>query len=139
MNPLEWWKAYQHTYPAIHEVAEVVFAIPPTQVTVERAFSALKIVMSDLSSSLWFILNLHLFLNQGVQCALFHSTDSRNFNLKEMNAPSLVFFFVNAEILMKYLSFTHSQKISFKHCYNALFSVVLRSVTLIVKGLKTCF
>ena len=42
-----------NVYPAIiKEVAELVTAMPPTQASVERLFSALKIVKSDLRASM---------------------------------------------------------------------------------------
>ena len=40
-------------YPEmVREVARVVTALPPTQVSVERLFSALKIIRSDLRTSM---------------------------------------------------------------------------------------
>lgn len=43
----EFWECKKEVYPAIYKVACVVNAIPPSQVTVERAFSALNYIFSN--------------------------------------------------------------------------------------------
>lgn len=39
-------------YPELYEIAMVILAVPTTQVSVERTFSTLKLILSDLRSSL---------------------------------------------------------------------------------------
>lgn len=46
------WVARKFSHPELYSVAMVILAIPSTQVTVERAFSALAIVLSDLRTGL---------------------------------------------------------------------------------------
>ncbi|XP_046868368.1 uncharacterized protein LOC124460831 [Drosophila willistoni] len=41
------WKYKKTTDPELYALSKVCFAIPPTQVTIERAFSSLKLVLSD--------------------------------------------------------------------------------------------
>ncbi|XP_043865087.1 uncharacterized protein LOC122757888 [Drosophila mojavensis] len=41
------WKYKKSTDPELYALSKVCFAIPPTQVTIERAFSSLKLVLSD--------------------------------------------------------------------------------------------
>lgn len=40
----DFWEKNESSFPALYEVACVVNAIPPSQATVERAFSTLKFV-----------------------------------------------------------------------------------------------
>lgn len=49
---MKWWEDKKHTYPELYEVAKVVHAIPATQVSVERLFSALRFVMHHLRGNL---------------------------------------------------------------------------------------
>lgn len=44
---LTYWKQRRYTNPRIYRLAREIFAIPSTQVTVERLFSQLKFVMQD--------------------------------------------------------------------------------------------
>ncbi|XP_058833231.1 probable ubiquitin carboxyl-terminal hydrolase FAF isoform X2 [Topomyia yanbarensis] len=46
------WSSRKHTHRELHAVAMVVFALPATEVSVERAFSALALVLSDLRTGL---------------------------------------------------------------------------------------
>ncbi|KAK3922771.1 LOW QUALITY PROTEIN: Zinc finger BED domain-containing protein 4, partial [Frankliniella fusca] len=48
----KWWEERKIKYPELYEVAKVVHAIPATQVSVERLFSALSFVMHYLRSNL---------------------------------------------------------------------------------------
>jgi hypothetical protein len=50
MNILDYWEAKKES--AVYSVAVVALSAPPTQVTVERCFSGLKFVLSDLRSRL---------------------------------------------------------------------------------------
>lgn len=51
-DPWNHWKARKSTHPELYELAMVVLAAPSTQVPVERAFSALGLVLSDLRAGL---------------------------------------------------------------------------------------
>lgn len=44
---LEFWKRMQLQMPELYKLAKTVMAIPPTQTTVERAFSALRILLTS--------------------------------------------------------------------------------------------
>lgn len=44
---LDYWKKHQYTYPELYKLASVIMAIPPTQTTVERIFSALALVLTS--------------------------------------------------------------------------------------------
>lgn len=44
---LEYWKEKKNTHPELYKLASVVMAIPPTQTSVERAFSALALVVTS--------------------------------------------------------------------------------------------
>nr|XP_044250883.1 uncharacterized protein LOC108069747 [Drosophila takahashii] len=46
-NVLSFWKEKQNTDPELYALSNVCFAVPPTQVTIERAFSTLKLVLTD--------------------------------------------------------------------------------------------
>uniref|UniRef100_A0A6P4E107 Uncharacterized protein LOC108039150 n=1 Tax=Drosophila rhopaloa TaxID=1041015 RepID=A0A6P4E107_DRORH len=46
-NVLNFWKVRKLSDPELYALSKVCFAIPPTQVTIERAFSSLKLVLSD--------------------------------------------------------------------------------------------
>lgn len=46
-NVYEYWMQRKSTHPDLHAVAMVLLAVPATQVSVERAFSALSLVLSD--------------------------------------------------------------------------------------------
>jgi bifunctional polynucleotide phosphatase/kinase len=51
-NVLNFWEEKKTTQPDLYSLAMTVFSVPMTQVTVERLFSALKLVLSDLRNSL---------------------------------------------------------------------------------------
>lgn len=51
-DPWNHWKARKSTHPELYELAMVILAAPSTQVSVERAFSALALVLSDLRTGL---------------------------------------------------------------------------------------
>lgn len=44
---LDYWKKNQQTFPELYKLASVMMAIPPTQTTVERIFSALALVLTS--------------------------------------------------------------------------------------------
>lgn len=48
----EFWEYKKQMYPALYEVSCVINAIPPSQVTVERSFSALSYMFSNRRSNL---------------------------------------------------------------------------------------
>ncbi|KAE8741817.1 hypothetical protein FOCC_FOCC012649 [Frankliniella occidentalis] len=52
INILKWWEEKKIEFPELYEVAVVVHAIPSTQVSVERLFSALRFVMHHLRGNL---------------------------------------------------------------------------------------
>jgi len=52
--------------PIVGEVAEIVTALPPTQVSVEQLFSALRLVKSDLRASMKDLVEVVLFLRTNV-------------------------------------------------------------------------
>ncbi|KAF0702707.1 zinc finger BED domain-containing protein RICESLEEPER 1-like isoform X2, partial [Aphis craccivora] len=48
----EYWASKKNEHPELHELAQVTLAIPATQVSVERTFSSLKFILSDLRGNL---------------------------------------------------------------------------------------
>lgn len=46
------WIARKHTHPELYEVAMVVLATPSSQASVERAFSALALILTDSRTGL---------------------------------------------------------------------------------------
>lgn len=51
-NVLQFWETKKKTDPLLYELATTVLSIPCTQVSVERLFSSLKFVLSDLRYNL---------------------------------------------------------------------------------------
>lgn len=49
---MEYWENKKFLYPRLKDLACIIHQVPATQVSVERAFSALKIVLSDLRYNL---------------------------------------------------------------------------------------
>lgn len=49
---LQFWEDKKKDYPALYELAMVIYAIAPTQVTVERNFSVLGYIFNDRRSNL---------------------------------------------------------------------------------------
>ncbi|XP_037950632.1 uncharacterized protein LOC119681494 [Teleopsis dalmanni] len=47
INVLDFWKERQFADPELHALAKICFAIPPSQVTIEPAFSSLKLILAD--------------------------------------------------------------------------------------------
>ncbi|KAI8126496.1 putative AC transposase [Lucilia cuprina] len=47
VNVLNFWKDRKYSDPELYALSNVCFAIPPTQVSVERAFSSLKFVLTE--------------------------------------------------------------------------------------------
>lgn len=41
------WEILKHDQPVLYNLAGIVHAVPATQVSVERCFSALKLILSD--------------------------------------------------------------------------------------------
>ena len=44
---IQFWENCDEKNKELSEIAKIVFAVPATQVTVERAFSTLKFILSD--------------------------------------------------------------------------------------------
>lgn len=51
-NILEFWDKNKSSMPHLYSLAKVVLAVPPTQVSVERLFSSLKYILSNLRYNL---------------------------------------------------------------------------------------
>lgn len=51
-QPLKYWETKKNVYPVLYELAMVIFAISPTQVTVERLFSAFAFLFNHHRVSL---------------------------------------------------------------------------------------
>lgn len=49
---LTFWEENKFTKPELYKLANIVFAIPPTQSSVERAFSALALILTPLRTQL---------------------------------------------------------------------------------------
>lgn len=45
-HPLDFWKSHGHSFPELHELANIIFAASPTEVSVERNFSALTFIFN---------------------------------------------------------------------------------------------
>jgi hypothetical protein len=45
---LQWWKSVKELHPQLFQLSEVILAVPATQVSVERGFSSLKLILSPL-------------------------------------------------------------------------------------------
>ncbi|XP_060860443.1 uncharacterized protein LOC132937895 [Metopolophium dirhodum] len=52
INILQFWKSMEDTYPELYILAKIVFAVPSTQVSVERLFSGLKFILSPYRSNI---------------------------------------------------------------------------------------
>lgn len=72
----DYWEKNKHVWPTLYELASVVHAVPPTQATVERSFSAMALVFSplrtrisdeNLENSLLIRLNRELFMKNTPQ------------------------------------------------------------------------
>lgn len=48
----DYWQQKMHTKPEMYELASIVHSVPPTQTTVERAFSAMALILSPLRTNL---------------------------------------------------------------------------------------
>lgn len=51
-NILEYWKLKRSVFPNLYKMALVLLAVPASQASVERSFSALKIILSDIRNKL---------------------------------------------------------------------------------------
>ncbi|KAL5236540.1 hypothetical protein ACI65C_003950 [Semiaphis heraclei] len=51
-NILTFWESQKHDKFDLYKLAKVVLAVPATQVSVERSFSGIKFILSDLRTSL---------------------------------------------------------------------------------------
>lgn len=51
-NIVEYWGKQKYKLPYLSKLALIIHAVPATQVSVERAFSALKIMLDDLRCNL---------------------------------------------------------------------------------------
>ena len=52
INILEYWRNMKTVQPELYKLSVVVFAVPATQVSVERLFSGLKFILSPLRSTI---------------------------------------------------------------------------------------
>lgn len=75
-NIIKFWKDNKNTYPSLYPLAEVTFAVPRTQVSVERLFSQLRFILnclrgnllSDNTNNVLLVLaNAHLILYEYVE------------------------------------------------------------------------
>lgn len=48
----DYWKNSKHAQPELYKLASIIHSVPPTQTTVERAFSAMALILSPLRTSL---------------------------------------------------------------------------------------
>lgn len=46
-NVLKYWEKMKSSEPYLYKLAQIVMAVPASQVSVERCFSALKFILSD--------------------------------------------------------------------------------------------
>lgn len=46
VSPLEYWEKHKTEMPVLYELSQAIFAIPPTQSSVERTFSALPVILT---------------------------------------------------------------------------------------------
>lgn len=51
-NVCEYWKSQKSISPDLYKLAQVVLAVPATQVSVERSFSALNLILNNRRTSL---------------------------------------------------------------------------------------
>lgn len=49
---LKYWENKRFNFPHLKNIVNIIHAVPATQVSVERAFSALKLVLTDLRCNL---------------------------------------------------------------------------------------
>lgn len=49
---MEYWEEKKFVFPNLYQLAKVVHSVPATEVSVERAFSALRLVLTDLRCNL---------------------------------------------------------------------------------------
>ena len=56
-NDLQYWEQFKESKRELYELSQVVLVVPATQVSLERAFSGLKYILSPLQTN---ILKQHL-------------------------------------------------------------------------------
>lgn len=70
ISVFDYWEKNKHIHPTLYKLASVVHSVPPSQTTVERAFSAMALILSplrtrisddNLSNSLLIRLNREIF------------------------------------------------------------------------------
>jgi hypothetical protein len=49
---LEFWENHKTIYPDLYKLSQIALAAPATQVSVERAFSALALILTDRRTNL---------------------------------------------------------------------------------------
>lgn len=49
---LEYWEQNKNVTPELYKISQIIFAIPPTQSSVERTFSALRIILTSYRTNL---------------------------------------------------------------------------------------
>jgi hypothetical protein len=52
VDPLEWWKNHEAEFPHVARMAKQYLGVPATSAAVERLFSSVGLVKSDLRGSL---------------------------------------------------------------------------------------
>ena len=51
-NPLDWWAERKREFPELYKLQALANAVPMTQVSVERPYSSMKFIYSDLRGNL---------------------------------------------------------------------------------------
>lgn len=49
---LEYWASQQHVSPELYKISQIIYAVPGTQVSVERAFSSFNFIFTDKRNSI---------------------------------------------------------------------------------------
>lgn len=52
LNIMSYWEDKKFTHPYLYKLANVINSVPAIQVSVERCFSALKLILTDLRSNI---------------------------------------------------------------------------------------
>lgn len=85
VSALNQWKEYKKKFPEIAELASVVLAIPPSQSSVERSFSALAIMLNSKSCKISQSILEHKLLikiNQDMVESIFAENEIKNLESK---------------------------------------------------------
>lgn len=49
---LEYWEENKFRNPILYKLSQIIYAVPPTQTTVERSFSALPLILTSLRTNI---------------------------------------------------------------------------------------